>query len=182
MHIYLRLSDIIKKINAYRGVLRRYPRMVNVFDVASYVFYRYKKEYGKKIDEMKLHKLLYFAQRESLIQKDTPMFDATFYGWKFGPVLKEIRGAYKENSFSENLRSDVVNEIELIMDKIFREYADKGSWSLSRLTHGEISWQNSRIGIPEDANGDKPMDIQDIRLDAERIKSRREMLTQLGLS
>lgn len=158
--------------------------MVNVFDAASYVFYRYQKEYGKKIDEMKLHKLLYFAQRESLIQKDVPMFDAVFYGWKFGPVLKEIRGTYRENSFLEleNIGNHAVNEIEPIMNKIFSEYASKGSWSLSRLTHGEISWQNSRIGIPEDANGDNPMNIQDIKLDAERIKSRRKMLIQLGLS
>jgi len=39
------------------------------------------------------HKLLYFAQRESIIQTDTPLFDASFYGWRFGPILKEIREA-----------------------------------------------------------------------------------------
>ena len=47
---------------------------------------------------------------------------------------------------------------------------------------GEVSWQNSRIGVPAEANSDNPMNILDIRLDAERIKNRREMLAQLGLS
>lgn len=156
--------------------------MVNVLDVASYVYNRYQREYGKKIDEMKLHKLLYFTQRESIIQTGNPLFEAIFYGWKFGPVLKEIRGVYKENSFSKDFCKDVVNEIEPIMNKVFQEYASKDSWSLSRLTHGEVSWQNSRIGVPEEANSDNPMDILDIRLDAERIKNRRQMLAQLGLS
>lgn len=156
--------------------------MVNVLDAASYAYNRYQREYGKKIDEMKLHKLLYFAQRESIIQTGNPLFEAIFYGWKFGPVLKEIRGVYRENSFSKDLCRDVVTEMEPIMNKVFEEYAGKDSWSLSRLTHGEVSWQNSRIGVPAEANSDNPMNILDIRLDAERIKNRREMLAQLGLS
>ena len=116
--------------------------MVNVLDAASYVYNRYQKEYGKRIDEMKLHKLLYFAQRESIIQTDSPLFDATFYGWKFVPVLKEIRRVYKENTFLKDLCRTVVNILEPIMNKVFKEYASKESWSLSRLTHGEISWKN----------------------------------------
>lgn len=155
--------------------------MVNVFDAASYVYNRYNNEFGEKIDEMKLHKLLYFAQRESIIQTDNLLFDATFSGWKFGPVLKEIRRAYKENLFSKKIRPDIIKEMEPIMDRIFADYASKDSWSLSRLTHGEFSWQKSRIGIPEEVNGDIPMENSDIWEDAKRIKSRREKLVQLGL-
>ena len=35
--------------------------MVDVVKVASYLYKRYKEEYGKTIDEMKLHKLLCFT-------------------------------------------------------------------------------------------------------------------------
>ena len=69
-----------------------------------------------------------------------------------------------------------------ILKKILEEYAGKDSWSLSRLTHGEISWKNSRIGIPEEENSDNPMRLEDIIADAERIKSRRKMLNGLGLA
>lgn len=154
--------------------------MVSVFDAASYVCNRYSNEFGERIDEMKLHKLLYFAQRESIIQTDKLLFEATFSGWKFGPVLKEIRRAYKENSFSKEIRPDAIEEMKPVMDRIFADYATKDSWSLSRLTHGELSWQRSRIGIPDEANGDKPMDNSDIWEDAKRIKIRREKLVQLG--
>lgn len=156
--------------------------MENLMDVASYIFNRYFETKGERIDEMKLHKMLYFAQRESLIQNDEPLFSETFYGWKFGPILKEIRNVYRENAFLDTIREEVVCRIKPIMDKIFEEYADKDSWSLSRLTHGEISWKNSRKGIPDGANSDNPIDVNDIAKDAERVRLRRAGLAKLGLA
>ena len=151
-------------------------------DAASYVYYRYEKEYSSKIDEMKLHKLLYFAQRESIIQTGEPLFSASFYGWRFGTVLKEIREAYANSSFSPHISGTVVAELNPVMDAVFLGYAGKDSWSLSRLTHGEISWQNSRVGVPENSNSDRMISLEDIRADAERIKNRRDFLSQMGLS
>lgn len=155
--------------------------MENLMNVASYIFNRYEDEKGKHIDEMKLHKLLYFAQRESYIQRNEPLFSETFYGWKFGPVLKEIRNAYRDNTFLTSISEDVVCRITPIMDKVFEEYADRDSWSLSRLTHGEISWKNSRQGISDEENSNNPMKIEDIAMDADRIRARRSGLAQLGI-
>ena len=155
--------------------------MEDLMNIASYIYNRYENENGNKIDEMKLHKLMYFSQRESLIQDNVPLFDAIFYGWKFGPILKEIRTAYKEDSFYKEVSQDVVMRILPIMNKVFEEYATKDSWSLSRLTHGELSWKNSRIGVEEGSNSDNPMRLEDIREDAKRIRKRRELLSQFGL-
>ena len=152
--------------------------MENVMNIAAYV----SNKYLQRIDEMKLHKLLYFAQRESLIQTGEPLFDAVFYGWKYGPVLKEVRNAYRDGSIDGLIQNDITEESSSILDSVFKEYAGKDSWSLSRLTHGEISWKNSRVGIPETDNSDRPMQIDDIRADADRIKNRREMLSSLGLT
>jgi uncharacterized phage-associated protein len=93
--------------------------MENLMSVASYVFNRYQDTMGEKIDEMKLHKLLYFAQRESIIQKNEPLFAEVFYGWKFGPILKEIRNAYRDNTFFNVVDEDIVARIKKIMDKVF---------------------------------------------------------------
>ena len=156
--------------------------MENLMNVASYIYNHYQDMKCEKIDEMKLHKMLYFAQRESFIQKDEPLFKETFYGWKFGPVLKEIRDAYRNDTFYTHIDENAVSRFKSIMDKVFEEYADKDSWSLSRLTHGEISWKNSRRGISDGINSDYPINVEDIRKDAERIKMRREGLANLGLS
>ena len=156
--------------------------MVSVNTAASYIYEKYKSEFGTTIDEMKLHKLLYFAQRESIIQTGNPLFDATFRGWKYGPILKEIRESYKNSSFVPVTSSSDIDEMEPIVDTVFEQYAEKYSWSLSRLTHGEYSWKKSREGIPENINSDKPINVEDIRIDADRVRARRELLEQLGLS
>lgn len=156
--------------------------MENVMNIAAHIAYRYFSEYGHQIDEMKLHKLMYFAQRESFIENKEPLFNATFYGWKYGPILKEIRSAYKEGTFFSILPEKFVKDCSVILDRVFTEYSEKESWSLSRLTHGELSWKNSRIGIPDEENSDNPMSTDDIKKDAERIKARREMLVELGLA
>lgn len=156
--------------------------MENVMNVAAYITNRYLAEYEQPIDEMKLHKLMYFAQRESFIQTDQPLFDATFYGWKYGPILKEIRSAYKDGTIALAKPQKFNCDQTPLFDRVFEDYAGKDSWSLSRLTHGELSWKNSRLGIPEEANSDNPMSTADIQKDAERIRTRRSMLTQLGLA
>lgn len=156
--------------------------MEDLMQVAVYICNRYNADFNERIDEMKLHKLLYFAQREALIQRNEPLFEATFYGWKFGPILKEIREVYKEDAFDKKVSAEVVGRINPVMDKVFEEYAGKDSWSLSRLTHGELSWKNSRMGISEEQNSDNPIALDDIRKDAERIRARRKMLKELGLA
>ena len=154
--------------------------MENVMSVAAYLTEQYSSRYSSPIDEMKLHKLLYFAQRESFVQNDCPLFDATFYGWKYGPVLKDIRAAYSCGAFDFSQGSNISEQAKTIVNKVLDEYAARDSWSLSRLTHGEISWKNSREGVPTEANSDYPMKNQDIQTDAQRIAARRKILTELG--
>lgn len=65
--------------------------MENILNIAKYILDEYKKISGTPIDEMKLHKLLYFTQRESLAITGEAMFVETFEGWKFGPVSRLVR-------------------------------------------------------------------------------------------
>ena len=155
--------------------------MEDLMKVASYICTRYEDENGKAINEMKLQGLLYMAQRESLIQNGEPLFNGIFYGWRFGPLLKEIHLAFKEHTLNEVVPQDVVDRMSPIMDKVFTQYSHKDPWSLSRLTLGELSWKNSRIGVPDDVSMGNPMKLEDIREDARRIKERREILSYLGL-
>lgn len=155
--------------------------MENVMTVAAYVYNRYQQQFDDRIDEMKLHKLMYFAQREALIQTGEPLFDAQFRGWKYGPVLKEIRTAYHDDAFALTVPEEIVRRITPVMDRVFADYAHRDSWSLSRLTHGEISWRSARKGIAPDAVGDKALELSDIRRDAARVAERREMLDRYGL-
>jgi len=155
--------------------------MADVLKIASYIAERYKRDFKERIDEMKLHKLLYFTQREALIQTDAPMFDASFYGWKYGPVLLQIREGYRNDTLHTQPSEETIKKYQEVFDKIFEHYAVKDSWSLSRLSHGELSWKNARIGLLPSENGNVKMKIEDIRKDAERIKMRRYLLKEMAL-
>jgi len=155
--------------------------MADVLKIASYIAERYKRDFKERIDEMKLHKLLYFTQREALIQTDAPMFDASFYGWKYGPVLLQIREGYRNDTLHTQPSEETIKKYQEVFDKIFEHYAVKDSWSLSRLSHGELSWKNARIGLLSSENGNVKMKIEDIRKDAERIKMRRYLLKEMAL-
>ena len=153
--------------------------MVSVVDIASYISERYMKEYGSRIDEMKLHKLLYLTQRECLIQTGEPMFDATFHAWKYGPVLPEIRQLYKQDELKGELSPDEEVQYQKVLDYVFAEYAPKRSFVLSNLTHGEYSWTHAREGYGKYEDSDVPMLMADIRKSAEYFRQRRAMLRLL---
>ena len=149
--------------------------MKDMMTVAAYIYGRYQSEFEEKIDEMKLQKLMYFAQRESLIRTGEPLFEGDFYGWRFGPVLKELRTPYKEESFAV-FDAEAMGDDKATLDEVFKAYAPKDSWSLSRLSHGEICWKRSRKGIAPSESSDNMIPLDDIRLDAQRMKERRELL------
>lgn len=150
--------------------------MYNAVDIAKYVVQKYKEKFDRQLDELKLHKLLYLLYREYIIQYNDKLFEENFYGWKFGPILKSVRKQYESlNDCNIELNENIKKLINDILDK----YGKKSSWSLSRLTYGEISWKNSRIGIEEGKNGDNPIKYEDIVIDAKNIKERREKLSEL---
>ena len=50
------------------------------------------------------------------------------------------------------------------------EYGSLASWKLSDITHKENSWLNSRIGLKKDKNGNKKIELEDIREDAKKVR------------
>lgn len=153
--------------------------MVSVAKAASYIYHRYMEEKKVCIDEMKLHKLLYLSQRESIIVTGEPMFSAPFEAWKYGPVVVEVRELYRKDALNQTLTQQELDLYKPVFDYIFVNYADKDSWSLSNLTHSETSWKNARIGLGSDDQCSNELSIEDIRKDAEMIKMRRFFFDQI---
>lgn len=141
--------------------------MEKVIDVAQYIFSEYKRITGEEIEEIKLHMLLYFAQRESLAITNEPLFEGDFEGWKYGPVCKEIFGAITPKGNSESELSD---ECKYIIYNIILGYGSLASWKLRELSHKEKSWLNSRVGLVEGEKGYQKMELEDIRQDAKLVR------------
>lgn len=143
--------------------------MERIVDVAQFIFDEYKRRSNAVIDEMKLHKLLYLTQRESLAIMDEPLFKESFEGWKFGPVCREVRGDYSNDGMVVETRP-ISAESAYIVKNIIEQYGSIESWKLSELTHKEVSWKNSRKGLAPEENGTNILSLEDIRTDSEKVR------------
>ena len=128
----------------------------------------YYRRHGEYMDEMKMHKLMYFSQREALMTRDEPLFDGTFYGYKFGPVLKEVREMYQREKPFADITGKIPAEDIWLLEEVEKRYGSLSSWKLSRLSHEEFSWKDARAGLRTGEEGYQPMSLDAIRVDAVR--------------
>ncbi|EIE4349702.1 DUF4065 domain-containing protein, partial [Listeria monocytogenes] len=82
--------------------------------MAGYII-NYCKEKNYVINNLKLQKLLYYAQAKSLVEKSRPLFKENIEKWKLGPVVPEIYHLYK-NYGAKNIQS-AEERLEIIFNK-----------------------------------------------------------------
>lgn len=119
--------------------------MINSFDVANYFIWAAKKS-GENLSNLKLLKLLYYAQGIYLALHGSPLFHEKIFAWALGPVVPEVyyeyRGCYKIQSLPLNEPDWSIYtpaQIELLTEV----YAILGRFSaedLSEKTHTEAPW------------------------------------------
>ncbi len=145
--------------------------------VAKTLYHMYNEKNGVWMDEMKMHKLMYFAQRESLMYHNAPLFESDFFGWKYGPVLKEVRSEYRlPKPFSKV--SGTVSEVTLkLLETVLERYGNLSSWKLSSLSHKEFSWKYARKGLEASEDGDVKLTLDAMKVDATKeLVARRTVL------
>lgn len=144
--------------------------MERAISVARYICDEYRKISGEAIDEMKLHKLLYFSQRESIAITGEPLFNDEFEGWRFGPVCVAVRHDFYNGEMMNSVSDEISLSSAYIVNNIILQYGELASWKLSQISHAETSWINARKGLSPDENGDVPLKLSDIEKDAEKVR------------
>lgn len=148
--------------------------MAQLLAVAKYLNELNVDKYGYEMDQMKMHKMMYFSQRESLMISGNPLFDGEFEAWKFGPVLTEVRSEYRKGKmFSGSYEKLSDDEARLVSD-VFNRYDEYDSWQLSTLSHSETSWLNAREGLKMGEPGRNKMSLSAMKVDATKEKLRRQ--------
>lgn len=131
-------------------------------------------KHGCDMDEMKMHKMMYFSQRESLMSTDNPLFGDLFEAWKFGPVLRSVRSEYKRTNMFESVREVLTPSEKKLVESVFDRYDVFDAWDLSSLSHEEFSWKQAREGLGPTENGTQKLSLQAMRVDAKREMLRRK--------
>ena len=124
-------------------------------------------EHGDPISNLKLQKLLYYAQAWYLALYDVPLFDDPIEAWVHGPVVPSVYGKYKGWSWrpidiepeEEEFDSQTRNHLDEVMDV----YGGLSAYDLEKLTHQEDPWRNARGDLPPDAPSNNVISHQDMR-------------------
>lgn len=102
------------------------------------------------ITNLKLQKLLYYAQSACLALKDRPLFHEDVIAWRHGPVVPEVYHTYKKNEgrgieeYKEG--KPLEPEDEELLREVFSLFGSYSAWGLRNLTHQEDPWKNTQNG------------------------------------
>lgn len=131
---------------------------------------------GGKINYMKLLKLLYLADRESLIRWGRPITFDSFFAMDHGMVLSHtfdrINGEEKESEkwdqifrhcgnyqlqlLNPRIGTNELSKVEVqLLDEIIRKFGQCDQWELSELHHGLPEWIDPR-------GSSIPLDVSDL--------------------
>lgn len=105
-------------------------------------------EDSEYITNLKLQKLLYYAQGFYLAKKDTPLFNEDFLAWEHGPVIRKIYDEYKKNGsngikFEEDFNVEIDKETERVLEEVYEKYGQYAAWKLRNMTHEENPWKTT---------------------------------------
>lgn len=148
--------------------------MANTLAVAQYLNELNFKKYGCNISEMKMHKMMYFSQREALIVTDNPLFNSEFEAWRYGPVLTEVRSQYLSGLLFRNDYGTLSEDDKKLVSDVYERYSKFSAWDLSTLSHSELSWKQAREGLRPEEQCNNKMSLSAMRVDAKREVLRRK--------
>lgn len=125
--------------------------MLTCFDVASYFLSRCDEDSGDIISNLKLQKLVYYAQGFSLALLDKPLFSEKIEAWMHGPVIPVLYRHYRRCGNNALPTPDQIDlskysddEIELL-DEVYQVYGQFSAWKLRNMTHEELPWKAAYI-------------------------------------
>lgn len=138
---------------------------MEALEVAKYfLFLARSRNAGDTISNLKMQKMLYYAQGHCLALFKKPLFEERIEAWDYGPVVQSVYDCFKKygsNSISfdelESFKTDNIAKNKDIMELlifIFDKYGSMGAWKLSENTHKESPWKDSycknlNIEIPQ---------------------------------
>lgn len=134
--------------------------------VADY-FLSFCKEHGDCLTNLKLQKLVYYAQAWHLALHNKPLFDEKIEAWVHGPVIKSVYNRFKiggSSPITKDFKKPTIDaKTTLFLDKIFSVFGSFSAWDLEQMTHMESPWISARAGLPIDEPCNNVISIDEMK-------------------
>jgi uncharacterized phage-associated protein len=107
------------------------------------------------ISNLKLQKLVYYAQAWHLGIAEKEIFQEDFQAWVHGPVLPSLYHDYKHFRWAPIILEkkpelSITADLSQFLEDICTEYFACEAYDLERMTHAEKPWQLARQGLKPD--------------------------------
>lgn len=107
---------------------------------------------AEKMSNLKLQKLLYYAQGAFLATTDVVLFDDPILAWMHGPVVETVYKKYGQYysdgiPFDEDFDFSAFTSDESdLLQQVFHEFGQFAAWKLRKMTCQEAPWRNTKRG------------------------------------
>ncbi|MDC0980453.1 DUF4065 domain-containing protein [Bdellovibrionales bacterium] len=113
---------------------------------------------------MKLQKIVYYSQVESLVHYSKPLFEEKIQAWRGGPIVHELFDKHQGYKYLNNISlgnaSNLSMEQKACINWAIEKYGTLDGDTLSHLTHIEAPWHNARKGLPDNAPSDEEITLE----------------------
>ena len=123
--------------------------MCDCFKTAEYFLRLQTGDAGDAISNMKLQKLLYYAQGFALAIFGKPLFNDDFEKWAYGPVLPVVYNKYKAFGSEAIPRpegaslQDYTDDERKLLDEVYYTFGQYSAWALSEMSHATAPWRDA---------------------------------------
>lgn len=112
------------------------------------------RERGEVLTNLKLQKLLYYAQAWHLVRKKQQLFKEDFQAWVHGPVLPSQYMRFKIFEWRPILeditRPRLSHDLNCYLKEIVDVFGCETATNLELMTHNERPWKETRRGLAPD--------------------------------
>lgn len=121
--------------------------MLSCYDAAKYFLAQASEEAGDLISNLKLQKLVYYAQGFHLALYDEPLFPEAIEAWTHGPVVPDLYHHYKKYGAGAIPRPEDIDfsiydeETKSLLDEVYSVFGQFAAWKLGNMTHEEAPWK-----------------------------------------
>ena len=124
--------------------------MLTCHDIANYFLSLTDEDAGDLISNLKLQKLVYYAQGYHVALFDHPLFNEPIHAWAHGPVIPDLYHRYKEYGAGAIPTLETFDfkkipmDVKELLDEVYDVLGQFSAWKLRNMTHEETPWLEAK--------------------------------------
>ena len=147
-----KISLTFEKTKRYykaRGKTGEMTQAISALQVAKYFIYKANCD-GDLITNLKMQKLLYYAQAWYLVNFSKALFKDPIMAWRFGPIVESVYHDFKKFKYSPIKCENAEKAVETIpvdkkqyLDEYYKIYISYSAFDLTQMSHNEGPWRDT---------------------------------------